>query len=128
MGASSSNPLLIAIVEDDLAVLNSLEFALRAEGYAVCPAKCATDAKIRQDFLSADCLVLDYALPDGTGAALLRDLRRGGLDCPAVFIASNPTPECRRQVAAAGAPLVEKPLMGGELVACIAGLIRDSGR
>ena len=121
MGAtSSSTPPLIAVVEDDPAVLNSLEFALRAEGYAVCSAACVTDARASEAFLQADCVVLDYALPDGTGAALLGELRRRGLGCPAIFIASNPTLQCRRQVAAAGAALIEKPLIGRELLAQIA--------
>jgi DNA-binding response OmpR family regulator len=126
--ASSVNLPLIAVVEDDLAVLNSLEFALRAEGYAVCIATCAADAKASLDFPRADCLVLDYALPDETGLTLLRALRRDGLRCPAVVIASNPTLECRRQAAAAGAPLIEKPLMGGELIAQIAEFIQAVDR
>ncbi len=125
MGSVASvQPPLIAIVEDDLAVLNSLDFALRAEGYEVCAATCVADAKAHPAFPDADCLVLDYGLPDGTGTVLLGDLRGRGLRCPAIVIASNPTRECRRQAAAAGAPLVEKPLMGGELIAQIAELIR----
>ena len=126
--ASSAHPRLIAIVEDDLAVLNSLEFALRAEGYAVCLATCAADAKASPDFLRADCIVLDYALPGETGTSLLAHLRHRGLDCPAIVIASNPTRECRRQAAAAGAPLVEKPLMGGALIAQIAEQILAADR
>jgi len=128
MGASTLSSLLIAVVEDDPAVLNSLEFALRAEGYAVCPATCAADARASPDFHRADCLVVDYALPDGTGTVLLSELRLGGLRCPAIVIASNPTRECRRQAHAAGAPLVEKPLMGGTLIDQIAELVRGANR
>lgn len=126
--APPTKPPLIAVVEDDEAVLKSLEFALLAEGYAVRIATCATDAKADPEFLDADCLVLDYALPDETGTVLLRHLRRRGLVCPAIVIASNPTPECRRQAAAAGAPLIEKPLMGGELIARIAEHIHAGDR
>ena len=111
---------LIGVVEDDVAVLNSLEFALRAEGYTVCAAACADEARASAEFLQADCVVLDYALPDSTGLALLRELRRRGLRCPAIIIASNPSRQCVREAAAAAAPIVEKPLMGGELIARIA--------
>jgi DNA-binding response OmpR family regulator len=116
---------LIAIVEDDLAVLDSLEFALRAEGYAVCPLNCVGDAERDERILDADCVVLDYALPDGTGVALLKSLRLRGLQCPAIVIASNPSWRCREETSEVGAPLVEKPLMGETLSAEIRSVLSD---
>ena len=117
MGAGHSNiPRLIGVVEDDAAVLNSLEFSLQAEGYRVCAFTCAADVDVSQEILHADCLVIDFALPDRTGAALLRALRKRGMTCPAMIIASSPTARCRQEVGAVGAPLVEKPLMGPELI------------
>src|SRR5471030_1298348 len=110
---------LIAIVEDDRAVLNSLEFALQSEGYAVCGFERWTDAVASPEVLEADCLVADYAMPGLTGVALLDRLRANGLACPAIVIASNPGERCRREVQAAGALLVEKPLLGGALGAHI---------
>lgn len=118
MGDPDPKPsVLIGVVEDDPAVLHSLEFALQAEGYVVCAFLTAEAAKRSSDLLCADCVVLDYALPDATGVALLRALRQRGLGCPAIVIASNPTARCRRESRAAGAPLIEKPLMGEELSA-----------
>ena len=107
---------LIAVVEDDRAVLNSLEFALEAEGYVVLAFGKATDAKDSLDVLNADCLVVDYAMPDLSGVELLKELRDRGLSCPAIVIASNPKLRCRQEVRAADAPLIEKPLMGRDLV------------
>lgn len=106
---------LIGVVEDDPAVLHSLAFALQAEGFAVCAHPTVADAKAAPELMKADCIVVDYALPDGTGVALLKVLRGGGLACPAIVIASNPTTQCRRDCESIGAPLVEKPLMGEEL-------------
>lgn len=110
---------LIAIVEDDRAVLNSLEFALQSEGYAVCGFERWTDAMASAEVLEADCVVLDYAMPGLTGVALLDRLRANGLACPAIVIASNPGRQCRQEVQAAGAPLVEKPLLDDALGAHI---------
>ncbi len=108
--------LLIAIVEDDRAVLNSLQFALEAQGYAVCGFERAVDALNSSEIMSADCLVLDYGLPDVDGVALLLALRRRGAASPAMIIASNPSARCRQEASLAGAPVIEKPLMGDVLV------------
>jgi DNA-binding response OmpR family regulator len=110
---------LIAIVEDDHAVLNSLEFSLEAEGYDVCAFEDARDALASARIGSADCLVIDYGLPDGDGVTLLQGLRQKGVDCPAIIIASNPSARCRRDAQAAGAPVIEKPLMDDALSALI---------
>ncbi len=107
----SSACLLIAVVEDDRAVLKSLEFTLEAQGYAVCTFDCVAAALASDEIHAADCLVIDYALPDGDGATLLQSLRDRGVTCPAIIIASNPTVRCLRDTQACGAPLVEKPLM-----------------
>ncbi len=105
----------IAIVEDDVAVLNSLEFALRTQGYRVLAFHRALDALHSQEIMRADCLLLDYGLPDLDGAALLCALRSRGLTRPAIFIASTPSERCRREAQQANAPLIEKPLLGEDL-------------
>jgi FixJ family two-component response regulator len=115
MSPGSSRPPLIAIVEDDRAVLNSLEFSLQADGYAVCGFQRPADARDSTEIMQADCLVLDYGLPDLTGIDLLHVLRDRGLRCPAIVIASTPTARQWREAAEAGAPLLEKPLMGAML-------------
>lgn len=106
---------LIAIVEDDRAVLNSLEFSLQADGYDVCGFSCANEARDSAEIMDADCIVVDYALPDLTGVDLLRLLRKRGLTCPAIVIASTPKAKHWSDARSAGAPLLEKPLMGAEL-------------
>jgi DNA-binding response OmpR family regulator len=107
---------LIAVVEDDPAVLNSLEFALQAEGYGVCAFQSAPDALASAKILNADCAILDYAMPELTGVALLIALRQRGFAGPALIIASNPPVRCRNEAAAVGAPVIEKPLTGDVLL------------
>jgi FixJ family two-component response regulator len=106
---------LIAVVEDDSAVRHSIEFTLEAEGYDVCAFERAGEALSSVRLGEAACLVIDYALPDIDGVALLNTLRRRGNTCPAVIIAGSPSLRCRHDAEAAGAPLIEKPLMGDEL-------------
>ncbi len=115
MDAVPQRAPLIAIVEDDCAVLNSLEFSLQVDGYDVCGFNCAHAARDSIEIMQADCLVLDYALPDLTGVDLLRLLRQRGLTCPAILIASTPKARHWNDARSVGAPLLEKPLIGPEL-------------
>src|SRR5665213_1879909 len=107
---------LIAVVEDDKAVLNSLRFCLEVEGYGVCSFETCAEALASAAIDGADCLVIDFALPDMDGIDLMHALRLRRAGWPAVIIAGDPTRRCRREAEAAGAPLVEKPLLGEALI------------
>ena len=114
----------IIIVEDDTALLRALTFALEAEGYAV-SAYGAAEPLLRQS-READCLVVDLKLPDMDGLALIKRLRAGGLESPAILITTDPSARCRRSAAEAKVTIVEKPLIGGELRERIADALRSS--
>jgi len=114
MTRSSAQPR-IAVVEDDRAVLNSLQFSLEAEGYDVCAFSDAAQALNSPSIGSVDCLVIDYALPGMDGVELMHALRRRSIDCPAIIITGDATARCRREADAVGAPVLEKPLMGQAL-------------
>ena len=102
---------LIAIVEDDKAVLDALEFTLKTQGYAVCTFARGREALYSRRIMLAQCLVIDYMIPDMDGIALLRGLRQRGVKCPAIIITGNLTTQCRKGALAAGARVLEKPLM-----------------
>lgn len=57
------------------------------------------------------CLVLDQKLPGMSGLALLAALRARNVGAPAILITSNPTAALRLEARAAGAEIVEKPLL-----------------
>ncbi len=114
---------MIAIVEDDEAVLHSLEFSLETQGYRVRAFKDAGAALASGAITDADCVVVDYGLPELDGAALLGILRSRGVACPAIIVASTPGRHCRSEAARLGVPLLEKPVMGDTLLALIGTLI-----
>jgi FixJ family two-component response regulator len=111
----------ISIVEDDASLRKALTFALETDRYAV--ASYRNGASALQDRRACDCVVVDLRLPDTDGLTLIDDLRRDGVDAPAILITTNPDDRCRRRAAAAGVAIVEKPLLGPELSQHIASAI-----
>ena len=116
------SPLLL-LVDDDPAVLASLQFSLELEGFAV-DAFASGEAVVARNKLSRHaCLVLDYRLPGIDGLSLLNLLRERGETCPAVIITSNPTRAMRQRTTDASAVLIEKPLLSDSLTTAIRLLI-----
>ena len=112
----------LAIVEDDAEVRSSLSFWLSTEGHPVL--SFGTVAEMIQADLPDGCVfVIDEMLPDGSGVALLRALRRSGRGAPAVIITTNPGPALRRECQEIGAVIVEKPLISDELLGAIQQLL-----
>lgn len=105
----------VMIVDDDAALLSSLEFALQAEGYRV--RSCANvEAALRPDADLPACLVIDYKLPGMDGMELAEELRGQGLRAPIILMTTNPDARCRARAAKSGALIVEKPLLGDRLL------------
>ncbi|MGH7531324.1 MAG: response regulator transcription factor [Gemmatimonadales bacterium] len=82
-------PLLIAVVDDDESVRESLPDLLRSLGFAACAFASA------EEFLGSDsvdqvhCLILDIAMPGMSGPDLQRELRRRRKPIPIVFITAH---------------------------------------
>ena len=106
---------LVAVVDDDRAVVSSLEFALGTEGYQVSAffdARSYLDqSRPERPLPVVDCLIVDYRLPGMNGIQLLEELARRGPMPPHLLIASNPSKACRTWAAHSGVPLVEKPFL-----------------
>ena len=109
----------ILLVESDPALRAALKFSLELEGFAV------EDHESGAGIVApaADCLVLDNRMDSGTGLELLAALKKKGLTSPAIILASNPTRAMSRAISAAGARLIEKPLLCDGLVAAIRSMI-----
>ena len=111
-------PRSIIVYEQDRAVLASLQFALALEGFMV-----ADGADAGADHRRADCLIIEQRLGSGDGLALLDQLRAEGCAPPAILLCTNPNRTLRERAEAAGALLVEKPLLTDELTRAIRALL-----
>lgn len=115
--AVSSRPVLV--LDDDPAVRSSLKFSLEVEGFAVRDYSRASELLEDMQASQAACIVLDYHLPEMNGLDMLARLRAQHVAVPAVMITTNPSIAVRQRAAAAGVPIVEKPLLGNALVESI---------
>ena len=103
----------IALLVSDLAVLSSLRFALSIEGF---------DLAAAGEEPAGAVLVIDQGYR-GDGLAALLAMRAAGRHTPAIILATHPTPFYRARAAAAGATVIEKPLLGDELSSAISCLL-----
>lgn len=118
-------PPRILLVDDDPAVRLSITFALEIEGFEVGAFDSAEALLASGTPAPHACAVLDHRLPGLDGLALLTRLRKGGDTSPAIIITSNPTRRLRQLVEAAGARLIEKPLLCGALVAAVQQIVSE---
>ncbi len=106
---------VVAVVDDDLAVVRSLEFSLGVEGYVVQSFHTAwaflDHSEKAAGHVKAGCLVVDYKLPGMSGIEMIDELISRGAIPPTVLITSNPDQRCRLWASQTGVPLVEKPLL-----------------
>ena len=117
----------IIVVDDDVAVRNSLKFSLELEGFAVRTYADAVDLLKETALPLSGCLVIDYHLPALDGLEVLRQLRERQVRLPAIVITSYPSRTLREHAAAAGASIVEKPLFNHTLTDNIRAALEQQG-
>ena len=99
----NTDRLLVAVVDDDESVRESLPDLLREFGFA------ARTFSSAADFLSSDtrrqteCLILDIYMPGMTGLDLQRELRLRGQQIPIIFMTAIKNETVRPQVLEQGA-------------------------
>lgn len=111
-------PASVILVDDDAAVRMAIAFAFEAAGLRVFTFADAESA-LAADLPGDACFVFDQRLPGLSGLEAFQTLRRRGDRRPAVFITSHPKPDFRAAAAAAGAPIIEKPLLGDALLLAV---------
>ena len=118
------------IVDDDDAVLASLEFLLQAAGYDVIayasPADFFLGDAARSTAEQPTCLVVDQQMPEMTGLELIASLYRAGRMIPALLISSAPTPAIHAQAADLGVAFCPKPLNEEDLIRFVAAHTRPA--
>lgn len=115
-GGLTAPGYVVIIIDDDLAVRNSLKFALEIEGLTVRSYATGAELLSAGDLDLCSCLVVDQNMPGMNGLDLIRLLRARHIVAPAILITSHPSPSLRERARTAGVPIVEKPLLGSALL------------
>jgi two-component system catabolic regulation response regulator CreB len=116
----------ILLVEDEGAIAQTIEFALREDGFECAHALTGRDALRLVATSAFDLAILDVGLPDIGGFALCRELRRGR-DLPVIFLTARNAEADRVLGLELGADdYVSKPFSPRELVARVRAVLRRS--
>ncbi len=108
---------LVIIVDDDQAVREALQFALRLEGLCVHVHSVAADMLADPGLSRAGCVILDHRMPRLDGFAMITDLQKHRPGLPTIMLTSRATPKDRARAAAAGVhSVLEKPLLDNVLM------------
>ena len=94
---------LIAVVDDDISVRESVESLLKSVGFQVNTYSSAEEFMGSPRLEAADCLVLDVRLDGMSGPDLQRELKIAGRSIPIVFVTAHETETLRERLMADGA-------------------------
>jgi FixJ family two-component response regulator len=94
---------LVAIVDDDESVRESLPDLLRGLGFAAKAFASAEEFLSSADINQAQCLLLDVCMPDMTGPELQQELVSRGVQLPIIFITARADANVREMLMQRGA-------------------------
>lgn len=117
--------LLVAVIDDDESVRESLPDLLRELGYAVETFAAAEEFLAAGDLGRTRCLILDVAMPGMSGPELHRELGRRGRPIPVVFITAHGDETMRPRLLEQGAvDCLFKPFSEAALLTAIGSALR----
>lgn len=123
--ATTGNPALVLVIDDEAQIRRFLDIGLRAQGYRTMLAATGTEGLTVMATAPADLVVLDLGLPDMDGIEVLRDLR-GWSKVPVIALTVRADEEQKVTVLDAGAnDYVTKPFGVREFMARIRVLLRQ---
>jgi FixJ family two-component response regulator len=100
---------VVAIVDDNTALLHSLTFLLGTEGYQVV-AHASAGSFLNDRATQPACLIVDQQMPGMTGLELVAGLRKAGTRIPVLLMTGLPRGEMIARAAQLGIETVlEKP-------------------
>jgi FixJ family two-component response regulator len=95
--------LLVAVVDDDESVRESVPDLLREFGFAARAFSSAEEFLVSGDLGNTACLILDVAMPGMSGPDLQRELKRTKQEIPIVFITAHANETVRPRLIEEGA-------------------------
>jgi FixJ family two-component response regulator len=121
----SSQPLTVAVVDDDEAVRHALSNLLASLDLGVATFASAEAFLASPACRDAACLIADVQMPGMSGLDLQRHLSESGNRLPVILITAFPQERVRRQAEAEGAfGFFAKPFEGGLMIQCIERALR----
>ena len=122
----STKPL-VAVVDDDQSVLNSMARLLRSGGYAVVTFSSPRAFVESLTTSVPQCLVVDVQMPEMKGFELQSRLRALGHHVPVVFMTAHDSPQTRDLATQGGNfGLLFKPFKAVTLLAAVANAVEHS--
>ena len=120
----------LLLLEDDISLIDGLQYALKKNGFQLDVVRTLREAKallsVHSDY---DLLLLDVTLPDGTGFEICEQVRREGNPIPIIYLtAADEETSVIRGLDSGGDDYITKPFRLGELCSRIRALLRRSGR
>ena len=89
MNSNSSNPIRVLLVDDEVAILNSLQRELGEYELDVDTASSATEAEAILSQQEIDVIVCDYKMPGRTGLELLSDVKMRNPDMITIVLSGQ---------------------------------------
>jgi FixJ family two-component response regulator len=117
---------LVAVVDDDLSVRESLESLIRSAGLDVRLSASAEDFLTSPQSRKADCLVLDVRLPGMSGIDLHRHLVAQRREVPVIFMTAHGFDNRAKSEAASDwtVAYLTKPFSGDEFLGAVAAALK----
>jgi FixJ family two-component response regulator len=126
--SSAPAKLVVYVVDDDPGVLGSLRFLLETDGFDVETFRNGQALLKAIALKRADCIVIDYKMPNIDGIDLASRLRGRHIGAPIILITGYPDDNIPAKAAVAGVcDVLLKPHIEESLVARIRGAIREAG-
>lgn len=118
----------ILLLEDDLSLIDGLQYSLKKNGFELEIARTVSEAMGLIANNKYDLLLLDVTLPDGTGFMVCEQVRKNGNQIPIIFLtAMDEEVNIIRGLDCGGDDYITKPFKLGELCSRIRALLRRVG-
>jgi RNA polymerase sigma factor (sigma-70 family) len=120
---------MVAVLDDDPAVLRGLVRLLGGQGFSVKPFSSPRALLEEITSLAPDCLIADLAMPDLTGLDVQRVLAESGLECPIIFVTGHGDVRTSVRAMLEGAvDFLTKPFRSDELLDAVERAVSRSRR
>ena len=129
-GAAKDEAPLVAVLDDDAAVLGALESLLRSVGFRVRSFGSAQDFLASDTLQSVNCLILDIRLPRISGLDFQNQLTLAGIHVPIIFMTGHgDIPMTVRAMKAGAVDFLTKPFRDQDMLDAVAAAVeRDLAR